>query len=107
MRGLLCCCFVNKSCLALWDPMDYTVYGILQARTLEQLAFFLSRGSSQPRDGTQVSQIAGRIFTIGATTQASRSISLIFESYLHQLNVKVPPTPPHTHLNFSHVNYTF
>jgi len=43
--------------------MDYTAYGILQARTLEWLAFFLSRGSSQPRDGTQVSLTAGGFFT--------------------------------------------
>ena len=32
------------------DPMDYTVHGILQARTLEWVAFPFSRGSSQPRD---------------------------------------------------------
>ena len=35
--------------------MDYTVYGILQARILEWVAFSFVRGSSQPRDGTQVS----------------------------------------------------
>ena len=34
--------------------MDYTVRGILQARILEWIAFPFSRGSSQPRDGTQV-----------------------------------------------------
>ena len=39
--------------------MDYTVHGILQARILEWVAFPFSRGSSQPRDGTQVSRIAG------------------------------------------------
>ena len=39
--------------------MDYTVHGILQARILEWLAFPFSRGSSQPRDLTQVSCIAG------------------------------------------------
>ena len=54
---------VTQWCPTLCDPMDYTVYGILQARTLEQLAFFLSRGSSQPRDGTQVSLTAGGFFT--------------------------------------------
>ena len=26
---------VSQSCLTLCDPMDYTVHGILQARTLE------------------------------------------------------------------------
>ena len=44
-------------------PMDYTVQGILQAAMLEQVAFPFSRGSSQPRDQTQVSCIAGGFFT--------------------------------------------
>ena len=39
--------------------MDYKVHGILQARILEWVAFPSARGSSQPRDGTQVSRIAG------------------------------------------------
>ena len=39
--------------------MDYTVYGILQARILERVAGPFSRRSSQPRDWTQVSRIAG------------------------------------------------
>ena len=42
--------------------MDYTVHGILQARILEWVAFPISREFSQPRDGTQVSRIAGRFF---------------------------------------------
>ena len=42
--------------------MDYTVYEILQARILEWEAIPFSRGSSQPRDRTQVSCIAGRVF---------------------------------------------
>ena len=47
--------------------MDCTVHGILQARILEWVAFPFSRGSSQPRDQTQVSLSAGRFFTSGAT----------------------------------------
>ena len=43
--------------------MDYTVHGILQARILEWVDFPFSRGSSQSRDQTQVSHIAGRFFT--------------------------------------------
>ena len=39
---------VAQSCLTLYDPMAYTVHGILQARILEWVAFPLSRGSSQP-----------------------------------------------------------
>ena len=45
------------------DPMDYTVHGILQVRILEWVAFPFSRGSSQARDRTQVSHIAGGFFT--------------------------------------------
>ena len=48
---------VTQSCLTLCDPMDYTVHGILQARILEWVAFPFSRGSSQPRDQTQVSHL--------------------------------------------------
>jgi len=50
--------------------MNYTVHGILQARILEQVAVPFSRGSSQPRDGTQVSHIAGRFFISLATREA-------------------------------------
>ena len=45
------------------QPMDYSVDGILQARILEWVIFPFSRGSSQPRDQTQVSYIAGGFFT--------------------------------------------
>ena len=41
---------VSQSHPALWDPMNYTAHGILQARILEWVAFSFSRGSSQPRD---------------------------------------------------------
>ena len=47
--------------------MDYTVHGILQVKILVWVAFPISRGSSQPRDWTQVSHIAGRFFTRWAT----------------------------------------
>ena len=48
-------------------PVDYTVHGILQPRILEWVAFPFSKGSSQPRDWTQVSCIAGRFFTSWGT----------------------------------------
>ena len=54
---------VAQSCLTLCNPVDYTVQGILQARILEWVAVPFSRVSSQPRDQTQVSHIAGRFFT--------------------------------------------
>ena len=50
--------------------MDFTVHGILQARILEWVAFPFSRESSQPRDWTQASLIAGRFFTYQATREA-------------------------------------
>ena len=49
----------SSSRVRLCDAMDYTVYGILQARTPECVAIPFSRGSSRPRDWTQVSRIAG------------------------------------------------
>ena len=54
---------VTQSCLTLCDAMDHTVYGILQARILEWIAFPFSRESSQPRDRTQVSCIESGFFT--------------------------------------------
>jgi len=41
------------------SPPGSSAHGILQARILEWLAIPFSRGSSQPRDGTLVSCIAG------------------------------------------------
>ena len=61
---------VAQSCPTLCDPMVYTVPGILWARILEWVAFPFSRVSSQPRDWTQVSHIAGRCFTSWATREA-------------------------------------
>ena len=59
---------VAQSCPILCDPMDCTlpgssVRGIIQARILEWVVVPFSRGSSQPRDQTQVSCIAGEFFT--------------------------------------------
>ena len=53
---------VAQSCPTVFNPMDYTVHGVLQPRILEWVAFPFSRGSSQPRDQTQVSSIAGGFF---------------------------------------------
>ena len=54
---------VARLCPTLRHLMDYTVHGILRARILEWVAFPFSTGSSQPRDQTQVSCIAGGFFT--------------------------------------------
>ena len=52
-----------QSCLTLCDPMDCSppsssIHGILQARILEKAAMPSSRGSSRPRDQTQVSNVS-------------------------------------------------
>ena len=62
---------VAQLCPALCDPMDYSlpgssVHGIFQAEILEWVAISFSRGSSQPRDWTQVSCIVGRHFIVWA-----------------------------------------
>ena len=63
LKGFLNVVKVTQSFPTLCDRMDYTVHKILQARILEWVAFSFSRGSSQPRDQTQVSHSAGRFFT--------------------------------------------
>ena len=60
---------VTQSCTTLCDPMDCSppgssIHGILQARILEWVSISFSRGSSQPRDRTQVSRIGGRRFNL-------------------------------------------
>ena len=61
--------------LTVWEPMDCglpysSVYGIFKARMLERVAISFSRGSSWPRDWTRDSCIAGRPFTIWASSEA-------------------------------------
>ena len=41
----------THSCLALCNPMDYTVHGILEARILEWVAIPFSRGSWTTKKG--------------------------------------------------------
>ena len=85
----LCLILNNNICEALWDfeviaaqlyltlcdPMDCrlpdtSVHGISQARILEWVAIPFCRGSSWPRDWTQVSCITGRFFTFWASREA-------------------------------------
>ena len=61
---------VAQSCPIFGDPLNYTAHGILQARILEWVAVPFSRGSSQPRDRTHVSWMAGGFFTNWATREA-------------------------------------
>ena len=64
-----------QSCPTLCDPMECSppgssLHGILQARVLEWVAISFSRGSSRPKDRTQVSRIPGRHFNLWATREA-------------------------------------
>ena len=87
----------SHSIVSLCDSMDYTVHGILQARILEQVAFPFSRGSSQPRDWTQVSCIAGELFYQrnhqGSPQFIYRKQRIILHQFGHFLN-------PHLKMSF-------
>ena len=70
---------VTQSCPSLLPPVDCSpsgssVHGILQVRILEWVAIPFSMRYSWPRDGTQVSCIAGRFFTIWAIREAWKTI---------------------------------
>ena len=65
-NSCFCYCLVSRVCLfcnpIVCSPPGCSVHGILQARILEWVAISFSRGSSQPRDRTWVSCIAGGFF---------------------------------------------
>ena len=68
---------VVQSCPALCYPVEYSppgssVHGIFQARILEWVAISFSKGSSQPRDRTQLSCIAGRCFNLWVNMEAPK-----------------------------------
>ena len=74
MRDL---CLVTQWCPTLVTPWTISrqaplSMGTLQVRILEWVAMPSSRGSSQPRDQTKVSHIAGGFFTIWATREAGK-----------------------------------
>ena len=75
MQSLVGCGKKFKLVASFWDPVDFSppgfsIHGISQARILEWVAIPFSRGSSQHRDWTWVSHIAGRLFTIWATRES-------------------------------------
>ena len=80
---------VSQSCLTLCDPMDCrlpgsSIHGIFQARILKWVAISFSRGSSWPRDWTQISCITGRFFTFWATGRAQ-------ENKVYTVSIVSPP----------------
>ena len=73
---------VTQSCPTLCDPMDCSlpgssVHGIFQVIVLEWIAISFSRGSSWPRNQSQVSRIVDRHFTIWATEVLISARSLL------------------------------
>ena len=95
------CCFmvllvyklksVAQSCSTLCHPMDCrppgsSVRGFFQARMPEWIAISFSRGCSWPRDWTQVSSLAGRLFTICVTREAQWFINF----YINDTGLCIP-----------------
>ena len=75
VSSLTVCVLAAQSCSTFCNPMDYSplgssVHETLQATILEWVTISFCRGSSRPRNGTRVSCIAGRFFTIRATREA-------------------------------------
>ena len=91
-----------QSCPTLCDPVDCSppgssVHGILQAGILEWVAISFSRGSSWPKDRTQVSRIAGRLFNFWATRGFCHTTVQISCNYTHipSLQSLTPFLPSH------------
>ena len=76
------CLLSHFSCAQLfcysidYSPPGSSVHGILQTRILEWVAMPFSKGSSQPRDGTWVSCIVGRFFTVWTTREAKSQLKV-------------------------------
>ena len=64
------------------SPPSFSVHGILQARILEWVAISFSRGSSRPRDRTQVPHITGRRFNLCTTREALYQVDCLFPFHL-------------------------
>ena len=63
------------------------VHGIFQARVLEWIAISFSRGSSQPRNRTRVSCIAGGHFTVWATREALLRLAMVKANFFSSSHV--------------------
>ena len=83
-----------QSCLTLGDHVNYSppgssVHGILQAKILGLVAIPFSRETSQPKDGTWVSHIAGRFFTVCDTREAL-VVCITYVIFWYPINVFKP-----------------
>ena len=78
---------ITQLCPTLCDPMNCSPQGssghrILQVRTLEWVAIPFSRGSSWPKDWTQVSRITGRFLYRLSQQESPKRVKLSFISDL-------------------------
>ena len=94
------CVTVTQSCLTLCDPVDCSppgssVHGVFQARVLEWVAIAFSRGSSRSRDQTQVSRIAGRCFTVGATRAVQSEVAQLRPTLCNPMEYSLPGSSVH------------
>ena len=95
---------VAQSCPTLYNPMDcnpqgFPLHGIPQARILEWVVSPFSRGSSQSRDQTQVSCIAGRLYHL---SYQGDPLSQELMSIKHQSQLwfsQLQPTPSFSSLS--------
>ena len=93
-------CLVTQSCLTLCNPMNcyppgFSVCGF--SRQEYWVAMPSSRGSSQPRDRTQVSCIIGRSFFFFFKLEAKYNIVVVFAIHQHEsaTGVHVSHHPEH------------
>ena len=106
-------CYLKVKSLSptLWNPVGCSpsgssVQGILQARVLEWVAISSSRGSSQPRDRTCVSRIAGSqtmvelmkimVTSLKKSHACTATLSASNPAADHHQPVPPPETPRHT-----------
>ena len=105
--SVLSCSVISDSLRPPWtvayqDPLSM---GILQARIVEWVSMPSSRGSSQPREQTQVSHIADGLFTIWATSSVQFSHSVVSDSLRpHELQHARPPRPSPTPTREAHIS---
>ena len=90
--------------------MDYSlpgssVYGVFQARILEWVAILFSKGSSQLRDKTLASCIAGRFFTVWATREALLLVKLLLKDLSWPNYIKIVCTLANPSLGCKSLSY--
>ena len=74
---------IVQSCPTLGNPMDCnlpgsSIHGIFQARVLEWVSIFFSRGILLTQGSNPVSRIAVRLFTVWATREAPKAPEILF-----------------------------